>query len=139
MGVDLPVTPATLLSWHRTLIARKWDYTARRTKPGRPSTPAAIRQFVLRLANENSRWGHRRIHDELVRLGYTVAAATVWHILHTAGIDPAPRRTGPTWREFLAAQANSVIACDFPHIVYRSKSRRSWSGHHSETVGIMLQ
>jgi putative transposase len=110
------VTPATLLSWHRRLIARKWDYTARRTPPGRPATPAAIRQLVLRLANENSRWGYRRIHGEIARLGHTVAASTVWNILHAAGIDPAPRRTGPTWREFLAAQANSIIACDFVHI-----------------------
>jgi putative transposase len=110
------VTPATLLSWHRKLVARKWDYTARRTKPGRPATPIAIRQLVLRLATENSRWGHRRIHGELARLGHTVAASTVWNILHAAGIDPAPRRNGPTWREFLAAQANSIIACDFLHI-----------------------
>lgn len=50
-----PVTPATLLCWHRRLITRKWDYTARRTKPGRPATPPATRQLVLRLAAENSR------------------------------------------------------------------------------------
>jgi putative transposase len=111
-----PVTPATLSSWHRALIARKWDYAARRAKPGRPATPAAIRQLVVRLATENSRWGLRRIHGELTRLGHTVAASTVWNILYAAGIDPAPRRTGPTWREFLAAQANSIIACDFVHI-----------------------
>ncbi|MBP2329330.1 hypothetical protein JOF56_009715 [Kibdelosporangium banguiense] len=79
-------------------------------------TPAAIRQLVLRLANENSRRGHRRIHGELARLGHTVAASTVWNILHAASIDPAPRRNGLTWREFLAAQANSIIACDFLHI-----------------------
>jgi hypothetical protein len=76
-----PVTPATLLSWHRRLVARKWDHTARRTKPGRPPIPAAIRQLVLRLATENSQWGHRRIHGELARLGHTVAASTVWNIL----------------------------------------------------------
>jgi hypothetical protein len=76
-----PVTPATLLSWHRTLIARKWDYTARRAKTGRLATSAAIRQLVVRLATENSRWGHRRIHGELTRLGHTIAASTVWNIL----------------------------------------------------------
>jgi putative transposase len=111
-----PITPATLLSWHRRLIARKWDYTARRATQGRPATSAAIRTLVLRLANENSRWGHRRIHGELARLGHTVAASTVWNILRAAGIDPAPRRNGPTWREFLSAQANSIIAADFLHI-----------------------
>jgi transposase len=88
------------LSWHRRLSARKWDYTRRRRTPGRPPTRAIIRQLVLRLATENGRWGHRRIHGELARLGYPVAASTVWNILHVAGISPAPRRRGPTWRKF---------------------------------------
>jgi putative transposase len=57
--------------------------------------------------------GHRRIQGELARLGYVIAASTVWEILHAAGIGPAPRRAGPTWRQFLAAQAHAIIACDF--------------------------
>jgi hypothetical protein len=69
-----PATPATLLSWHRRLITRKWGYTAQRATPGRPATPTAIRQLVLQLATENSRWGHRRIHGELTRLGHSIAA-----------------------------------------------------------------
>ncbi|KUL44652.1 MULTISPECIES: integrase core domain-containing protein [Streptomyces] len=111
-----PITPSTLLAWHRRLVARRWDYSRRRRGPGRPRTQAAIKNLVLRLARENSRWGHRRIQGELARLGHPIAASTVWQILHTAGIDPAPRRTGPTWREFLSAQATSLIACDFLHI-----------------------
>jgi putative transposase len=111
-----PVTPATLLSWHRRLIATTWDYTPRRTTPGRPPTRTIIRQLVLRLTTENSRWGHRRIQGELSRLGYPLAASTVWNILHAAGINPAPRRTGPSWREFLTTQADTIIACDFLHI-----------------------
>ncbi|MDX3103718.1 hypothetical protein [Nonomuraea angiospora] len=67
----------------------------------------------MRMARENPTWGHRRIQGELARLGYRIAASTVWEILHAAGIDPAPRRTGPTWRQFLAAQAHAIIACDF--------------------------
>ncbi|MEU1628422.1 integrase core domain-containing protein [Streptomyces sp. NPDC020096] len=110
------VTPATLLAWHRRLIARKWDYSKRWTRPGRPSTAGAVKAVVLRLANENPRWGCRRIRGELMRLGHPVGTTTVWAILTAAGIDPAPRRGGPTWREFLTAQAKGLIACDFVHI-----------------------
>lgn len=97
-----PVTPGTLLAWHRRFVARKWDYSARR-RTGRPPTRAAIKSLVLRLAGENPRWGHRRIQGELARLGHHIAHSTVWQILHDAGIDPVPRRRGPTWREFLTA------------------------------------
>jgi len=109
------VTPATLLAWHRRLVARTWDYTSRR-RPGRPSTAAAIRKLVIRMATENPTWGHRRVQGELVRLGHPIAASTVWQILHDAGIGPAPRRTGPTWKQFLAAQACGIITVDFVHV-----------------------
>jgi putative transposase len=68
---------------------------------------------VLRLAAENPLWGHRRIQGELVGLGYQVAASTVWNVLNQAGVDPAPRRSGPTWKQFLTAQAHTMLACDF--------------------------
>jgi transposase InsO family protein len=109
-----PVTPATILAWHRRLVSRKWDYTARR--PGRPPTAAAIKSLVIRMATENPTWGHRRVQGELVRLGHRIAASTVWQILHDAGLDPAPRRSGPTWRQFLTAQAKAVLAVDFLHV-----------------------
>jgi transposase InsO family protein len=109
------VTPATLLAWHRRLVTRKWDYTNRR-RPGRPSTAAAIRKLVIRMANDNPARGHRRVQGELVRLGHPIAASTVWQILHAAGIDPAPRRSGPTWKQFLAAQARGILAVDFVHV-----------------------
>jgi transposase len=109
------VTPATLLAWHRRLVTRKWDYTNRR-RPGRPSTQAAIRKLVIRIATDNPAWGHRRVQGELVKLGHRIAASTVWQILHAAGIDPAPRRTGPTWKQFLTAQARGVLAADFVHV-----------------------
>ena len=107
-----PVAPATILRWHGDLVARKWTYTDRR-RPGRPSTGISIKTLIVRMARENPAWGHRRIQGELARLGYAIATSTVWEILHAAGIDPAPRRAGPTWREFLAAQAHAIIACDF--------------------------
>ena len=109
------MTPATLLAWHRRLVARKWDYTSRR-HPGRPSTAAAIRKLVILIATDNPAWGHRRMQGELVKLGHPIAASTVWQILHAAGIDPAPRRTGPTWKQFLTAQARGILAVDFVHV-----------------------
>jgi hypothetical protein len=66
---------------------------------------------VLRLAKENPSWGHRRIHGELVGLGYRVAASIVWTILTNAGADPAPRRSGPTWTQFLTTQAKGTAPC----------------------------
>jgi transposase InsO family protein len=110
-----PITPATLLAWHRTLVAKKWDYSKRRRR-GRPPTAAAVKALILRMAAENPRWGHRRIHGELTRLGHTISASTVWNILNRAGIDPAPRRSGPPWKQFLTAQAKHIVAVDFLHV-----------------------
>jgi putative transposase len=114
-GEVFTVTPATLLAWHRRLVTRKWNYTNRR-RPGRPSTAGAIRKLVIRMATDNPAWGYRRVQGELVRLGHRIAASTVWQILHAAGIDPAPRRSGPTWKQFLAAQARGILAVDFVHV-----------------------
>ena len=110
-----PVTPATLLVWHRKLAAKKYD-TSKRRKPGRPPTVRSIARLAVRLARENPLRGHRRIHGELTKLGVAVAPSTVWEILHAAGIDPAPRRSGPTWRQFLHAQAAAILAVDFLHV-----------------------
>jgi hypothetical protein len=87
-----PVTPATLLAWHRQLAASKYD-TSKRRKPGRPPTVPGIARLVVRPARENPLQGHRRIHGELTKLGVTVAPSTVWEILRAAGTDPAPRRS----------------------------------------------
>ena len=108
------VSPRTLLRWHARLVARRWTYPQRR--PGRPPTATPIRALVLRMARENPGWGYRRIQGELVGLGHPIAASTVWTILKAAGLDPAPRRSGPTWQQFLAAQANTILAVDFAHV-----------------------
>ena len=110
-----PVTPATLLAWHRKLAAKRYDTSSRR-KPGRPPMARSIARLVVRLARENSLWGYRRIHGELMKLGVRVAPSTVREILRAAGIDPAPRRSGPTWRQFLHAQAAGILAVDFLHV-----------------------
>jgi putative transposase len=108
------VTPATLLRWHRNLIARKWTYPRKRS--GRPSTRADVHAAVLRLARENPTWGYQRISGELAGAGIGVPPGTVRDILKRAGLDPAPRRDGPTWGQFLKAQAAGVWACDLFHV-----------------------
>jgi putative transposase len=109
-GMRLIVTPATVLRWHRDIVRRRW---ARLSRSGRPATHRKVRSVVLRLARENEAWGYRRIHGELAGLGITVAPSTVWQILKNAGIDPAPRRDGPGWAEFLRSQAQGILALDF--------------------------
>jgi putative transposase len=106
------VTPATIVRWHRDLVKRRWTQPRGHRNGGRRTAPE-LRRLVLRLAAENSSWGYRRIHGELAGLGYQVAASTVWSILKQAGIDPAPRRDGPSWRQFLRAQARGILATDF--------------------------
>ncbi|MGP4101215.1 integrase core domain-containing protein [Nonomuraea sp. KM90] len=108
------VTPATLLRWHRALVTRRWTYPPKR--PGRPSTRADIREAMLRLARENPTWGYQRISGELAGIGLRVPPSTVRDILKRAGLSPAPRRTGPSWSQFLKAQAEGIWACDLFHI-----------------------
>jgi putative transposase len=112
-GLRLLVTPDTILRWHRDIVHRRWAARSKRGRTGRSATSRNIRALVLRLARENPGWGYRRIHGELAGLGVNVAASTVWEILKTNGIDPAPRRTGPTWPQFLRSQAETILACDF--------------------------
>ncbi len=107
----LIVTPQTLLRWHRELVRRKWAQPHR--SPGRPPVERRVRELVLRLARENPHWGYPRIAGELLKLGLRVSPSTVRRLLLAAGLMPAPRRSGPSWREFLRQQAASVLACDF--------------------------
>jgi putative transposase len=107
------VTPETLLRWHRDLIKRRWTYPHR--QPGRPSTVPGLRRLILRMAAENPTWGYRCIHGELARLGQNLAPSTVWLLLKRCGIDLAPRRASLTWQQFLAVQAEGILACDFFH------------------------
>jgi len=112
-AMRLIVTPGTILRWHRDIARRRWALLPRRGRSGRPPVRRNVRSVVLRLARENESWGYRRIHGELAGLGMSVAASTVWQILRSAGIDPAPRRDGPRWAEFLRSQAQGIPAPDF--------------------------
>jgi transposase len=111
-GLRLLVTPGTIVRWRRDIVRRHWAARSLRGRTGRPATRRNIRALVLRLARENPEWGYRRIRGELAGLGVPVAASTVWEILKNAGIEPAPRRTGPTWSQFLRSQAEAILACD---------------------------
>jgi hypothetical protein len=86
------VTPDTLLAWHRRLIAKKWDYSSRRKKPGRPRVMNEITDLIVRMARENPGWGYTRIRGALANLGHTVARGTIANILREHGIAPAPER-----------------------------------------------
>jgi putative transposase len=108
-GVFL-VRPETLLRWHRALVARKWTRPHR--PPGRPSIDPQVTKLILQMAKENPRWGYLRIKGELGKLGIRASATSIATLLRRSGAGPAPRR-GPTWRQFLKAQASGILACDF--------------------------
>jgi putative transposase len=110
----LIISPRTLLRWHADLVRRHWAYPRR--GPGRPGTAPSVRALVLEMARDNPGWGYRRIHGEMAGLGHKLAPSTVWKILKDAGIDPAPTRSGQSWRAFLEAQAKTILAVDFFHV-----------------------
>jgi transposase len=102
------ISPQTLLRWHRELVRRKWTYRTARKRP--PPIDTEVQDLVLRLARENPRWGYVRIQGELRKLGIRVGATTIRRLLRAHGLGPAPRRGGPTWSEFLRAQARGILA-----------------------------
>src|SRR5947208_3397389 len=119
----LLVRPDTVLKWHRDLIARRHTVVSRPRRLGRPRTLRSIRALVLRLASENSRWGYRRVHGELLTPGITLAPSTVWEVLRQAGVNPAPDRAASTWTDFLRSQAHALLAADFIETVTLTGAR----------------
>jgi transposase InsO family protein len=122
-NLRLLVRPDTILKWHRDLLSRRHAAASRQKHPGRPRTLRSIRALVLRLARENSCWGYRRVHGELLVLGIKVGPSTVWEILREAGIDPAPDRAATTWADFLRSQAEALLAADFIETVTLTGAR----------------
>jgi putative transposase len=108
------VTPGTILRWHRRLAGKKWTYPNR---TGRPPVSAEITALIERLATENHSWGYQRIQGEPLKLGHQVGASTIRRVLKTLQIPPAPvRNTDTTWRQFLRAQAATILVTDFLHV-----------------------
>ena len=108
-----PARSFTVVTYVSDFVRCRWAAGSMRGKTGRPATRRNVRAMVLRLARENPEWGTAGSHGELAGLGVKVGASTVWEILKSAGIGPAPRRTGPSWSQFLRSQAEVILACDF--------------------------
>ena len=104
----LVVRPDTVVRWHRQWLRRRWTWRSTRTRPGRPSTDAAIRALVGTMAAANPLWGAPRIHGELCKLGLTVSERTVSRLLRR------PRRpSSQTWRTFLTNHVATLVSMDF--------------------------
>ena len=102
------------MPWHRRLIARKRTY---RHRAGRPPVSAEVTALIERLATENKGWGYKRIQGELLKAGHRVSASAIRRILKALKIPPGPRRnTGTTWRQFLHAQAATMLAAGLFHV-----------------------
>ena len=122
--LQLLVSPDTVLRWHRDLVKHRHARASVNQGPGRPRTLTSIRRLVLRLAAENPSWGYRRIHGELALLGIKIAPSTVWEILKSDGVHPAPQRTTVTWADFLRSQSEAILAMDFIETVTLTGQRQ---------------
>ena len=109
----LLVKPETVIGWHRVLVRRKWAAYRGRPRRGRPPIERELRELIVRMARENPTWGYFYIKGELMKLGHVVSATTIRSILKRAGIPPAGRRSELTWKQFLIAHADSLVAADY--------------------------
>ena len=107
------VKPATILGWHRRLVAKKFDGSKNRG-PGRPPIETEIERLIVRMAEDNPGWGYDRIVGALSNLGHVVSDQTVGKVLERHGIAPAPERTkNTTWRQFVRQHLDLLVSTDF--------------------------
>jgi transposase InsO family protein len=108
------VKPDTILGWHHTLVAKKFDGSQQRKALGRPKVDKELEALVVCMAQENRSWGYDRMVGALANLGYTVSDQTIGNILKRHGIPPAPgREKTTTWHEFIRAHMDVLVATDF--------------------------
>lgn len=113
LELDTLVSPDTLLRWHRRLVAQKWNFADRR-RVGRPGVMRHISDLIVRMAQENRRWGYTRIQGALANLNHKVGRGTIANVLKRNGIEPAPERSRRTpWSTFLKAHWKVFAASDF--------------------------
>ncbi len=111
--VGMLVQPETVLGWHSQLVKRRWAAFGRRRGPGRPGLDAELRNLILRMANDNPKWGCVRIRGELLKLGHVISATAIRNLLRRNRIGPTPLRSGLSWKAFLRAQASAIVLTDF--------------------------
>ena len=117
MELTTIVTPDTILRWHRTLVAKKWDHSDQRKSVGRPRIRQVIVDLILRFASENPSWGYDRIQGALANVGYHISDTTVGNVLKQHGIEPAPdRKRQTTWKTFIKSHWDVLAAIDFTTI-----------------------
>jgi len=122
-GVATIVKPETILAWHRRLVAKKFDGSAKRKYPGRPTVDEEVEKLAIRFAKNNRSWGYDRIAGTLKELGHEICDQTVGNILERHGIPPAPQRRKSTmWKEFIRSYMDVLAATDFFKVEVWTKS-----------------
>src|ERR1019366_2265157 len=112
LKLDTIVSPDTLLRWHRRLVAQKWNYAHRRG-PGRPGIMREIAELIIRMAQENPKWGYTRIQGALANLSHKVGRGNVANVLKRSGVEPTSERSNrSTWSTFLKAHWKVLAASD---------------------------
>ena len=111
--LDTIVSPDTLLRWHRRLVAQNCNFAERRGA-GRPGIMRHISELIVRMAQENPRWGYIRIQAALANLSHKVGRGTIANVLKRNGIEPSPGRSQRTpWSTFLKAHWKVLAASNF--------------------------